>query len=72
MGPYLSVSQWAKLHGKDPGNVRKLILDGRIPAEKVGSQWVIAADTQPPPDKRIKTGEYKNWRKKAAPPPEDQ
>ena len=59
MDQYLSVSQWAKLHGKDPGNVRRLILAGRIPAVKVGSQWVIAADVQPPPDKRVKTGKYK-------------
>ncbi len=72
MDQYLSVSQWAKLHGKDPGNVRRLILAGRIPAIKVGSQWAIAADVQPPPDKRVKTGKYKGWRNKADTPPEDQ
>lgn len=71
MDQYLSVSQWAKLHGKDPGNVRRLILAGRIPAVKVGSQWVIAADVQPPPDKRVKTGKYKGWRKNTGPQPED-
>lgn len=71
MDQYLSVSQWAQLHGKDPRNVRRLIMDGRIPALKVGSQWVISADVQPPPDKRVKTGKYKGWRKKADTPPED-
>ena len=50
---YLSVSEWCALHGKDPGNVRRLIQQGRIPA-----------DTQPPADKRVKSGNYRNWRKK--------
>lgn len=46
---FLSISEWCTLHGKDPGNVRKLIQQGRIPAEKIGKQWVIPADAQPPP-----------------------
>ena len=61
----LSVTEWSKLHGKDPGNVRRLIQQGRIPAQKVGKQWVIPADTEPPADKRIKSGQYVDWRKKA-------
>lgn len=60
----LSVSEWCALHGKDPGNVRKLIQQGRLPAEKIGKQWVIPADTQPPADKRVKSGKYRDWRKK--------
>lgn len=60
---YLSVSEFAALHGKDPGNVRRLIQQGRIPAQKIGSQWVIPADAQPPADKRVKSGKYKDWRK---------
>lgn len=71
MGKLLSVAEWAQLHGKDPGNVRRLIQQGRIPAQKVGNQWVISADIQPPPDKRVRSGKYKNWRKKADTPPED-
>lgn len=61
---FLSVAEWSKLHGKDPGNVRRLIQQGRIPAKKIGSQWVIAADVLPPPDKRVKSGKYVDWRKK--------
>lgn len=64
MSEYLSVSEFAKLHGKDPGNIRRLILAGRLPAIKIGSQWAIPADTQPPADKRVKSGKYVNWRKK--------
>lgn len=60
---YLSVTEWAAKYGKAPSNVRKLIYDGRIPAIKIGNQWAIPADTEPPTDKRIKSGKYKNWRK---------
>lgn len=60
---FLSVSQWAALYKKDPADVRRLIYHGRIPAEKIGKQWVIPADVTPPADKRVKTGKYKNWRK---------
>lgn len=59
---FLSLSQWCALHGKDPGNVRRLIQQGRLPAQKIGNQWVIPAGTLPPPDKRVKSGKYRNWR----------
>lgn len=36
---YLSVSQFAAKHGMDVGNVRRYILQGRIPAIKIGNQW---------------------------------
>lgn len=61
---WLSVTQWAKLHDKDVGNVRRLISQGRIPAQKIGSQWVIQADTLPPADKRVKSGKYIGQQKK--------
>lgn len=64
MSDLLSVSQWAALHGKDPGNVRRLIAQGRIPAQRVGNQWAISADVQPPEDKRVKSGKYVGWRKR--------
>lgn len=62
-GKFLSVAEWCAMHGKDPGNVRRLIQTGRIPATKVGRSWIIHADVQPPPDKRVKSGKYKDWRK---------
>ena len=64
MPEFLSVTEFAARHGKDPGNVRRLIQQGRIPAQKVGKQWVIAADVEPPADKRVKSGQYKNWHRK--------
>lgn len=44
---------------------------GDIPAQKIGNQWVIQADALPPPDKRVKSGKYKNWRKPAPEKPEE-
>lgn len=65
MAEFLSVTEFCARHGKDPGNVRRLIQQGRIPAQRIGNQWAIPADAQPPADKRVKSGQYKNWRKKA-------
>lgn len=68
---YLSVTQFAEKFGKDVGNVRKLIKDGRIPAIKIGNQWAIPADAEPPADQRVKSGAYRNWRKKKEEPEKD-
>ena len=66
MENYLSVSEYAKLHGKDVGNIRRLLSSGRLPGQKVGNQWIIAADTAYPVDKRVSTGKYRNWRNRVA------
>lgn len=71
MADFLSVTEFAALHGKDPGNVRRLIQQGRIPAQRIGNQWAIPADAQPPADRRVKSGKYKDWRKKGAQEPEE-
>lgn len=61
---YLSVTQFSEKFHMDGGRVRLLISQGRIPAVKIGSQWAIPADAQPPEDKRVKSGKYRDWRKK--------
>ena len=71
MADFLSVTEFAQKFGKDPGNVRRLIQQGRIPAQRIGSQWAIPADAEPPADRRIKSGQYKDWRKKSAQEPEE-
>lgn len=55
---YLSVTQFAEKYGKDVGNIRRLIAQGRINAVKIGNQWAIPADERFPEDKRIKSGKY--------------
>lgn len=55
----ISVTEYANMHGKDPGNVRKMLLCGRLQGHKIGKQWVIDATAQYPRDKRIKNGKNK-------------
>jgi len=68
MPEYLSVTQFAQMHGLHDTNVRKFIRQGRIPeAFKVGNAWVIPSNVKKPDDQRVKTGQYVNWRKKKNP-----
>lgn len=60
---FLSVSEWSKKYGKDRATTLRLIYDKRISAVKIGNQWAIPSNTEPPPDKRVKSGKYRNWRK---------
>lgn len=64
MEEYLSVTQYALKNQKDVGNVRRLLLSGRLPGMKVGNQWIIKKDTPYPLDNRIKEGKYINQRGK--------
>lgn len=66
MEKYLSVKEYARLHSKDSGNVRRLLASGRLEGQKVGKQWIIPEDTPYPNDKRIISGQYRNWRHRIA------
>ena len=65
MTEYYSVSQYAEVSGKDPGNIRRMLINGALQGEKIGSQWIIPKSTIYPKDRRIKSGEYRNWRQRA-------
>ena len=65
MNGYCTVSQYAAMHGKDPGNIRRMLIKGVLLGEKMGNQWILAEDTPYPEDGRVKTGNYRNWRKRA-------
>ncbi len=65
MSDYYTVSQYAAFLHKDPGNIRRMLINGTIKGEKVGNQWLIPKDTEFPDDKRVKSGEYRNWRKRS-------
>ena len=62
MSEYLTVSQYAEASGKDPGNVRRMLIKGILQGEKIGNQWLIPKNTVYPEDRRVKSGEYRNWR----------
>jgi len=71
MNEYLSVTQYATLHCLDGSWVRRMIAAGRINAVKIGSQWVIPANEPKPVDKRVKSGNYKKWRKRSVKNPSE-
>lgn len=59
----ISFAEYAQKHGKHPDTIRQMALRGGFTtARKIGRNWVIEED-EPYPDKRVKSGEYKNWRK---------
>ena len=62
----LSVSEYAQLYHKDPGNIRRYLASGRLRGQKIGNQWVIPKDAPYPNDERQKSGKYRNWRKKVS------
>jgi len=64
MAEYYTVAQYADRYRKDPGNIRRMLIQGRIKGEKLGNQWIIPKDEPYPSDMREKSGRYKNWREK--------
>lgn len=65
MSDFYTVSQYAEYTGKDPGNIRKMLINGQLKGEKLGKQWIIPKDSIYPEDKRVKSGNYRNWRKRS-------
>ena len=60
----ISVSQYAAKTGKDASNIRRMLATGRLPGNKIGNQWVIDESAAYPEDRRMKSGEFRNWRKR--------
>ena len=62
---YWSIKEASERWNITPRRVRALCEAERIEgASKLGREWAIPSDTNRPVDKRITTGEYRNWRKK--------
>ena len=56
--------EYARQHGRDPATARQMALRGGFKtAQKIGRDWVID-DHEPYHDRRVKTGKYKDFRKK--------
>ena len=62
---YTTVKDIAEKWNIKPRTVQIMCAEGKLPgAVKFGRDWAISADAVKPVDKRITTGEYKNWRKR--------
>ena len=54
----VSLREYAEAHDRDPATARQMALRGGFEtARKIGRNWVIE-DTEPWPDRRIKSGKY--------------
>lgn len=62
----IPLEEYAARIGKAGITVRQKCQRGTLPgAVKLGRDWFIPADV-PYTDNRVKSGEYKNWRKKSS------
>lgn len=60
----IPLADYARQHGRGPATARQMALRGGFQtAKKIGRDWLID-DQEPYPDRRVKTGQYKDWRKK--------
>ena len=60
----ISLVEYAERHGKNPANARQMAARGSFQtARKIGRNWVIE-DTEPWPDRRVKSGAYVGWHEK--------
>lgn len=57
------IAEYAARLGLTANAIRRRCIRGTLPGVKLGRDWFIPADT-PYKDSRVKTGEYKDWRKK--------
>ena len=60
----ITIKEYAEALGLAPVSVRRKCLRGNLPgAVKIGRDWLVPADA-PYIDKRVKSGNYTDWRKK--------
>ena len=60
---YLTVNEAAEKWKLTPRWVRDMCASGKIDgAVQFGRSWAIPKSAEKPPDGRITTGEYQNWR----------
>lgn len=59
----ISLVEYAEQNKKSEASARRMALRGGFEtAKKIGRNWVID-DAEIWPDRRVKSGQYKNWRK---------
>lgn len=60
----ISLAEYAARNNRTPDTARQMALRGGFEtARKIGRNWVID-DAEPWPDHRVKSGKYRDWRKK--------
>ena len=65
MEGFMTIKETAAQWNLTERRVQKMCSDGLIEGvQRFGNSWAIPRGASRPIDGRVKTGEYKNWRKK--------
>ena len=65
MQDFITIKEAAEKWDITARRIQVLCSEGRIEgAVKFGRDWAIPVDDTKPEDKRVKSGEYRNWRKR--------
>ena len=65
MEGYVTAQEMAVKWNLTTRRVQKLCEDGLLPGvTKFGTSWALPADLEKPADGRVKSGKYRNWRRK--------
>ena len=63
---YISLTEFAERSGVDASGLRRKLAAGEMDGIKISRSWFVPASTPDAADGRVKSGNYRNWRKKAA------
>ena len=65
MEGFITIKELAEKWGLSTRRIQIMCSNGIIPgATKFGDVWAVPEDAERPADGRVKTGNYRNWRKK--------
>lgn len=63
---YITIKELSEKWRITPRRIQKMCSEGLIPgAKKFGRDWAVPQNAEKPCDKRVTSGEYKNWRQKS-------
>ena len=63
---YISLTEFAERSGVDASGLRRKLAAGEMDGIKISRSWFVPENTPDVEDGRVKSGNYRNWRKKAA------
>lgn len=65
MNDFVTIKEISEKWNLTPRRIQKMCAEGKISgAIKFGRDWAIPANAEKSKDSRVKSGEYRNWRKK--------
>ena len=62
---YIPLSEYADRSGVDASGLRRKLAAGEMDGIKISRSWFVPKSTPDAADGRVKSGKYKDWRKKS-------